>query len=326
MTASVPEERANKEPQGACLTDEHGALDNAGFAAAVTAATATLAAAGLGPGDVLPLELAPRIEFVTTMFAAWRLGAAVRPGRAGRARRLPATGAAALVLPGGAVLDHDNLGQAADSIADWYWMDSDTVSLSGVDHLVPGIVAPLVAGGSVVLSARLGPDRFWSAVERAQPTYFAVNPGLGTALLSRPGAPSPSLRYVMSPAAPLPAALSVAIEQRYGVPVVDGFGPDQCAGCGTANPPYGIRKPGTAGLPLPGVDVAIADPAGRLLPSGVPGEVIMRGPAVMRGHLDRPAGTARARRDGWLRTGATGRFDQDGYLVLGASGRNARAN
>ena len=46
------------------------------------------------------------------------------------------------------------------------------------------------------------------------------------------------------------------------------------------------------------------------------GEVIVRGPTVMRGYLDRPAQTARALRAGWLHTGAVGRFDQDGYLVL----------
>lgn len=321
MTASVPEERANKEPSGACLTDERGALDNTGFATAVLTAAAALAAAGLGTGEVLPLEPAPRIEFVTAMFAAWRLGAAVRLGRA---RTLPVAGAA-LILPGGVVLDQLNLDQAADSLADWYRMDRDTVSWSGADHLVPGIIAPLLAGGSVVLSDRVGHDRFWPAVERAQPTYFAAGPRLCAALLSRPGGPPSSLRYVMSPAAPLPAALSAAFEQRYGVPVVDGFGPDECAGCGTANPPYGIRKPGTAGLPLPGVDVAIADGRGRLLPSGVSGEVVMRGPAVMRGYLGRPAETARALRAGWLHTGTAGRFDQDGYLVLGASAGSASA-
>jgi acyl-coenzyme A synthetase/AMP-(fatty) acid ligase len=113
----------------------------------------------------------------------------------------------------------------------------------------------------------------------------------------------------MSPATPLPPELSAAFEQRYGIPVVDGFTHE---GCHTANPPYGIRKPGTAGLPLPGVDVAIAGPDGRLLPAGLPGEVLMRGPGTPR--------------DGWLRTGRTGRFDQDGYLVLGGSASSARAN
>jgi acyl-CoA synthetase (AMP-forming)/AMP-acid ligase II len=149
VIAALPEARANKDPLGACLTDDRGELDNAGFAAAVLASTSRLASAGLGPGDVLPLVTAPRIEVVTTMFAAWRLGVVAVPDR-GRAPLFP---------PG-------DLARTADSVAGWYRMDSTTVSLSALDHLVPCVVAPLLAGGSVVLSDRLD----WPTIDRARPT------------------------------------------------------------------------------------------------------------------------------------------------------------
>ncbi|HEX6353361.1 class I adenylate-forming enzyme family protein [Actinophytocola sp.] len=69
-------------------------------------------------------------------------------------------------------------------------------------------------------------------------------------------------------------------------------------------------------MPLPGQDVAIMDDSGRLLPRGEVGEVVVRGPNVMRGYLNRPADTAKTIVDGWLHTGDVGRFDEDGYLVL----------
>src|SRR5580704_11026330 len=80
MTAVViPDRRALQDPGGACVADERQDLDNAAFADRVIAVAAVLAAAGLGRGDVLAIMLPNRVELVTTMFAAWRLGAAVTP-------------------------------------------------------------------------------------------------------------------------------------------------------------------------------------------------------------------------------------------------------
>ncbi|MFG3046081.1 class I adenylate-forming enzyme family protein [Streptomyces sp. NPDC048241] len=77
----------------------------------------------------------------------------------------------------------------------------------------------------------------------------------------------------------------------------------------------GRRKPGTVGVPLAGQRVALMDPQGRIVPDG-PGEVVVRGPNVMRGYLNRPEETAATIVDGWLHTGDVGRFDEDGYLIL----------
>ena len=77
--ATLPDQRARRNPRGSCLADERQALDNAQFATAVAAAAARLAEAGLGRGDVLAIMMQNRVELVTSMFAAWRLGAAVTP-------------------------------------------------------------------------------------------------------------------------------------------------------------------------------------------------------------------------------------------------------
>ena len=67
---------------------------------------------------------------------------------------------------------------------------------------------------------------------------------------------------------------------------------------------------------LPGQQIRIADSDGNDVPAGATGEVLIAGPVVMQGYLNRPEDTAKTLVDGWLRTGDVGRFDEDGYLVL----------
>jgi long-chain acyl-CoA synthetase len=136
--------------------------------------------------------------------------------------------------------------------------------------------------------------------------------------VSQPGgqADTKALRFVICGAAPMPRELISEFEQRYGVPIVEGYGLSECTVCCTLNPLHGVRKAGTVGLPLPGVDVGVVDGQDQLLPVGQAGEVVVRGPNVMRGYLRRPGETTEVLRGGWLHTGDVGRFDEDGYLTL----------
>ena len=156
-----------------------------------------------------------------------------------------------------------------------------------------------------------------------------VDDGLGVAALDRepePGGalpgPTPSAYRSRAPAASSRSATALIValisefEQRFGVPVVEGYGLSECTVVCTANPVHGARKAGSVGLALPGVEVGVVDSAGQLLPAGQAGEVVVRGPNVMRGYLGRPAESAEVLRGGWLHTGDVGRFDDDGYLTL----------
>jgi acyl-CoA synthetase (AMP-forming)/AMP-acid ligase II len=124
------------------------------------------------------------------------------------------------------------------------------------------------------------------------------------------------LRYGICGAAPASAELLATFEARYGFPLVEGYGLSEGTCASTINPLYGVRKAGTVGLPFPGQRVVVADAAGRQLPTGETGEVLVQGPNVMRGYLGKPEETAKAIVDGWLRTGDLGRFDADGYLSI----------
>src|SRR5260370_9358447 len=86
----------------------------------------------------------------------------------------------------------------------------------------------------------------------------------------------------------MPRQLMGEWEEGFGVPVVEGYGLSECTVVCTLNPLHGTRKAGSVGLPMPGIDVGVVDEADRLLPAGQPGEVVVRGPNVMRGYFGMP--------------------------------------
>jgi long-chain acyl-CoA synthetase len=129
-----------------------------------------------------------------------------------------------------------------------------------------------------------------------------------------------SLRYLGCGAAPLAPNAAQEIERRIpGVTVRQGYGLTETAALISTNP-AGDEKPGSVGLPIPGVTVRIVDDSGRELPAGEAGEICCRSPAVMRGYWQAggrdPTLTADAVRDGWLHTGDIGYLDEDGYLFI----------
>jgi acyl-CoA synthetase (AMP-forming)/AMP-acid ligase II len=188
-----------------------------------------------------------------------------------------------------------------------------------VNGIVVGTLSPLLAGGRATVAGRFNAATFFDRIEQSRPTYFAAVPTIYTMLCGLPAAVRPdtsSVRFAVCGAAPASVELLEQFESRYGIPIVEGYGLSEGSCASTANPVSGKRKAATVGLPLPGQIVRIVDPAGKLVPDGEAGEVVIKGPNVMRGYLNRPDETAKTIVDGWLHTGDVGRFDEDGYLVL----------
>nr|AZO92738.1 RifA [Micromonospora okii] len=128
---------------------------------------------------------------------------------------------------------------------------------------------------------------------------------------------APSLRIGLAGGAVLGSGLRRDFEQLFGIPLIDAYGSTETCGAITMNPPDGARVDGSCGLPVPGVDVRIVDPAtGEDAPVGAEGEVWVRGPNVMVGYHDSPEATAAAIPDGWFRTGDLARRDDAGYLTI----------
>ncbi|GAA1023637.1 MULTISPECIES: class I adenylate-forming enzyme family protein [Amycolatopsis] len=224
--------------------------------------------------------------------------------------------------PKGVVLDHANVRAMTEMIVNALELGPADHSLLilplfHVNGIVVSVLAPLLAGGCSTITARFRADYFFDTIERVRPTFFSAVPAIYARLAGLPETVRPdtsSLRLVVCGAAPMPAELIECVEQRFGVVVVEGYGLSEGSCASTLNPLAGPRKPGTVGRPLPGQEVALMDPEGRLTDG--PGEVVVRGPNVMRGYLNRPEATAATIVDGWLHTGDVGRFDEDGYLVL----------
>ena len=189
-----------------------------------------------------------------------------------------------------------------------------------VNGLVNQTVLPALAGASVALRPRFVLDDFWPSVARYRPTYFTAVPTLLRRLLDAPpspaGADPDSLRFVRTGAAPLPVEVQRRFEQRFGRPVIQSYGLAEATCTVAMNPPSWERRPGSVGPALPGLNIRIADEAGAHQPPGRAGEVVVRGPTLMLGYLNRPEATAEALPDGWLRTGDLGYLDPDGYLYL----------
>ena len=180
-------------------------------------------------------------------------------------------------------------------------------------------LSPLRAGGQVSITGRFSRDRFFDDVQRHRPTFFSAVPAIYALLSALPDEVRPdtsSLRFAVCGAAPMPAELIERVEQRFGLTIVEGYGLSETTCASAINPLTGQRKPGTVGLPLPGQQVAIITEDGAQAAPGEVGEVVIAGPVVMAGYLNRPEATAQTIIDGWLRTGDLGVFDEDGYLRI----------
>ncbi|MGD6753624.1 4-coumarate--CoA ligase family protein [Streptomyces sp. BH105] len=183
---------------------------------------------------------------------------------------------------------------------------------------------PLRQGSIVVVLPRFDLDTFLAAIEKHRITHLYVAPPIVLALAKHPaveGYDLSSLRHVVSAAAPLDGELALACARRLGLPPVgQAYGMTELSP-GTHAVPYDAKNPppGAVGRLIASTEmriVSLDDPAKDVAP-GESGEVLIRGPQVMKGYLGRPDATAdMIDCDGWLRTGDVGRVDEDGWLFV----------
>lgn len=115
-------------------------------------------------------------------------------------------------------------------------------------------------------------------------------------------------------------ALHEAVARRWqtmtGTPVAEGYGLTETSPLVSFNPLDERARPGSIGIPVPGCDVLLVDDDGQPVAQGEPGELIIRGPQVMKGYWNRPEETAKALREGWLYTGDIAVMDKDGFFTI----------
>lgn len=225
--------------------------------------------------------------------------------------------------PKGALLSHRNLIANLESFREVLHVTQEDVFLAVLPffHAYGATVVllePLSLGATIVVEPRFAPDAVLRAMAQQRVTLFAGVPSMYAVLAAtpRPAADFSALRLCISGGAPLPLTVADAFEVRYGIPIYEGYGPTECAPVLTVNPPFGRRKLGSVGPPIPRVELRVVDERGNDVPQGAVGEIVARGPNVMQGYLNRPAETAEVLRDGWYHTGDMGRVDEDGYYYI----------
>lgn len=184
--------------------------------------------------------------------------------------------------------------------------------------------APLRNGATVVVLPRFELDTFLAAIEKHRINALYVAPPIVLALAKHPAVAQydlSSLEYIICSAAPLDAELAAACSQRLGLPPIgQAYGMTELSP-GTHVVPLGAPNPppGTVGKLIASTEMRLVslDEPGKDVGVGEVGEIVIRGPQVMKGYLGRPDATAEMiDADGWVHTGDVGRVDADGWLFV----------
>ena len=226
--------------------------------------------------------------------------------------------------PKGAMLSHRNMVSNAIQCGEFLGVEQTdiVVAVLPMFHVFCMTVCmntPISRGATVLVIPRFSPTETAKTIQDSRATFFAGVPTMFNFLAQHPEClpeQLQSLRFTISGGAPMPLAVMDAFQKKYGLTVSEGYGLSEASPVVCFNPITRPPKPGTIGLPLPGVEVRVVNEEGFDCKPGVVGELICKGPNVMLGYLNRPEDTAVTIRDGWLYTGDLATVDEDGYFSI----------
>lgn len=229
--------------------------------------------------------------------------------------------------PKGVMLTHRNFLANTMQIGAWCYKAEDgkerflaALPLFHVFGLTVLMNMSVMRAGSLILLPRFETETVLTTISEQRPTIFPGAPTMYVALINHAHAAKldmSSINVCISGSAALPLEVQEKFEALTGGRLIEGYGLTEATPVTHANPIWGRRKIGTIGVPLPDTDAMVADLAtGKPLPPGELGELLVRGPQVMRGYWNKPEETAKAFKDGWLRTGDLAKMDEDGYFTI----------
>ncbi|MEK7307932.1 MAG: long-chain fatty acid--CoA ligase, partial [Nitrospirota bacterium] len=187
------------------------------------------------------------------------------------------------------------------------------------------VLVPIYSGAAIVLLASVKPfSRVINSIIKKRITLFVAVPTIYS-ILSKKKMPFllrlafkclVRIRACISGASALPEETIQLFEERFNIPLLEGYGLTEASPVVAVNPVNGTRKIGSVGPPLPGIEAAVIGEDGSRLPSGQVGELIVRGPNVMKGYFNKDSETRDVLKDGWLYTGDMAKIDADGYIFI----------
>jgi len=229
--------------------------------------------------------------------------------------------------PKGVCLTHENLTanaiQARHWIADLRYGEETILSVLPYLHsygMTTGMNLPIVMGATMVILPVFELQQVLEHIRDYKPTMFPGVPSMYAAINQAPKVREYGLyaiRACLSGAAPLPIEVKEAFEKLTRGKLVEGYGLTEATTVTHVNPLESGRKTGSIGVPIANTDAKIVDLAsGEELPPGNIGELVVRGPQVMKGYWQMEEETAEALKDGWLYTGDVALRDEEGYFQI----------
>ena len=228
--------------------------------------------------------------------------------------------------PKGCLLTHGNLIANAQQISSWLgFTENDRLltmmPLFHMNAVSVTTMSALYAGGSTVVSPRFSASRFWQIISDYQITSFGSVATMLSMLLSTypegvpPGLKTEQLRFAMCGSAPVPAEVLKKFEETFHCLVVEGYGLSESTCRSTFNPPDKRRRPGSCGMPI-GNEMMVVDEEDQPVADGELGEIVLRGPNILKAYYKNPEATATAFRNGWFHSGDIGYKDTDGFFYI----------
>ena len=229
----------------------------------------------------------------------------------------------------GAMLSHRNIFanvlQCAEFFKGTFEMGKEryltVIPLFHVFAMTSGMNLAIYQGAENILLPRFELKEVLETIRDKQPTVFPGVPTMYVAITNTPGVEQygiSSIKTCNSGSAPMPLELMRDFEEKTGAVVLEGYGLSEASPVTHCNPPFAARKPGTVGIGMPLTEYKVVDVATgtQELPPGEVGELIIRGPQVMKGYWNMPEETAVTLRDGWLYTGDLASIDEEGYVTI----------
>jgi long-chain acyl-CoA synthetase len=226
--------------------------------------------------------------------------------------------------PKGAMLTHYNLANNAMTVANMRSTDPQDV-VFGVLPLfhIYGQTSTFNSSIYLGLTIRLWPhfnaEELFSAIEEEESSILIAVPTIFNRLVELADVHPPrrsGLRFCVSGGASLPVEVLRRFEDRFHTIIYEGYGLTECSPVCVENP-FGCQtRPGSIGFAIPGFEARIVNDQDEDVSIGAVGELIVRGPGVMKGYLNQPEATAETLRRGWLHTGDLARMDKDRYIYI----------
>jgi long-chain acyl-CoA synthetase len=231
----------------------------------------------------------------------------------------------------GVMLTHANLSKQLQQIDNWFPKDllvpGKEIALGALPFFhVFGLSVTMnfsvYEGWTDVLVPRPQPEQLLEAIRKFRPTFAPLVPTMYIGMLNHPDVKKTDMtcmKGAFSGSAPLPVEVIHEFEKTTGAIIVEGYGLTETTPVTHVNPfAGGVRKVGSIGVPISDTECRIVDleEGTKDMPVGEPGELIIKGPQVMKGYWNKPEETANTIRDGWCYTGDIGTMDEEGYFYI----------